>query len=59
MSDVWSIDHFILIERARWLPDTKPVAQPDHQASSNEGDVVLFAGCATACVSAENLLDRD
>ena len=40
-------------------PTQKPLALLDRiiQASSNEGDVVLdpFAGCATACVSAESL----
>ena len=40
-------------------PTQKPVALLDRiiKASSNEGDVVLdpFAGCATACVSAESL----
>ena len=40
-------------------PTQKPLALLDRiiKASSNEGDVVLdpFAGCATACVSAESL----
>ena len=40
-------------------PTQKPLALLDRiiEASSNEGDVVLdpFAGCATACVSAETL----
>ena len=40
-------------------PTQKPLALLDRiiRASSNEGDVVLdpFAGCATACIAAENL----
>ena len=60
MSDVWSIPTISSSSKERvGYPTQKPVALLDRiiKASSNEGDVVLdpFAGCATACVSAENL----
>ena len=60
VDDVWDIDKLNnSAKEAVGYPTQKPLALLDRiiQASSNEGDVVLdpFAGCATACVSAESL----
>ena len=60
MSDVWSIPTISSSSKERvGYPTQKPLDLLDRiiEASSTEGDVVLdpFAGCATACVSAENL----
>ena len=60
MSDVWSIPTISSSSKERvGYPTQKPLDLLDRiiQASSNKDDVVLdpFAGCATACVSAENL----
>lgn len=60
MRDVWDIS--IIAPRARervGYPTQKPLRLLDRivRASTNPGDMVLdpFAGCATTCVSAENL----
>ena len=60
MSDVWSIPTISSSSKERvGYPTQKPLDLLDRiiEASSTKGDVVLdpFAGCATACVSAENL----
>ena len=60
VSDVWTMPIISSSSKERvGYPTQKPLALLDRiiAASSNEGDVVLdpFAGCATACVSAESL----
>ena len=60
IDDVWSLPYLMPASRERvGYPTQKPLTLLDRiiKASSNEGDVVLdpFAGCATACVSAESL----
>ncbi len=60
MRDVWDISIIAGSAKERiGYPTQKPLALLDRiiKASSNAGDVVLdpFAGCATACVSAETL----
>ena len=59
-SDVWMIGKVNNSAKERTgYPTQKPLALLERiiKASSNEGDVVLdpFAGCATACVAAEQL----
>ena len=59
-NDVWQIPFVAPSAKERvGYPTQKPLALLDRiiKASSNAGDVVLdpFAGCATACVSAETL----
>ena len=58
--DVWNIQALNAMAKERTgYPTQKPLALLDRiiKASSNEGGVVLdpFAGCATACVAAEQL----
>ena len=60
MRDVWEISILAGSSRARvGYPTQKPLDLLDRiiKASTNTGDVVFdpFAGCATACVSAESL----
>ena len=60
LDDVWDIAVINSQAKERvGYPTQKPLALLDRiiKASSNAGDVVLdpFAGCATACVSAESL----
>lgn len=60
MTDVWDIPTINNMAKERTgYPTQKPLALLDRiiKASSNEGDIVLdpFCGCATTCVSAENL----
>ena len=60
MRAVWDISFIAPASKERTgYPTQKPLALLDRiiQASSNEDDIVLdpFAGCATACIAAENL----
>ena len=61
LQDVWTDIRPIASQASERIgyPTQKPLALLDRiiKASSNEGDVILdpFAGCATACVSAESL----
>ena len=60
IGDVWPVSHINSSSKERTgYPTQKPIALLDRiiKASSNEGDIVLdpFAGCATACVAANEL----
>ena len=60
MRDVWTVKIIAPVAKERiGYPTQKPLKLLDRiiGASSNPGDMVLdpFAGCATACVSAETL----
>ena len=61
IQDAWNDipQHVMTREEKQGYPTQKPLALLDRiiECSTNEGDMVLdpFCGCATACVSAENL----